>query len=148
MSSRGQKLLARVNWYFRSSLKHITEYITGNRFYYRGGRYRQVSLCCTGCLNHFQDCVMLSAEWYYCFGSHGHRSCRHFDSFRWDQWRKSWWKWHFYLNAVTMITKMQFIITTASTKLKGSILLSRRLSVRTSVRKDLNLNFGHFFLNL
>ena len=37
-------LSARVNWYLRSSLKHITEYITGNRFYYRGGRYRQVSL--------------------------------------------------------------------------------------------------------
>ena len=28
----------------QSSLKHITEWITGNRFYHRGGRYRQVSL--------------------------------------------------------------------------------------------------------
>ena len=44
MSSRRQKLLARVNWYLQSSLKHITELITGNKFYYRGGRYRQVSL--------------------------------------------------------------------------------------------------------
>ena len=44
MSSRRQKLLARVNWYRQSSLKYITDYITGNKFYYRGGRYRQVSL--------------------------------------------------------------------------------------------------------
>ena len=44
VSSRSQKLLARVNWYLRSSLKHIIEQITGNKFYYRGGRYRQVSL--------------------------------------------------------------------------------------------------------
>ena len=44
MSSRRQKLLVRVNWYIQSSLKHITELITGNKFYYRGGRYRQVSL--------------------------------------------------------------------------------------------------------
>ena len=42
--SRRQKLLARVYWYLQSSLKHITELITGNEFYYRGGRYRQVSL--------------------------------------------------------------------------------------------------------
>ena len=44
MSSSSQIWSARVNWYFQSSLKHITEKITGNRFYYRGGRYRQVSL--------------------------------------------------------------------------------------------------------
>ena len=44
MSSRRQKLLARVNWYLQSSLKHIPELITGNKSYYRGGRYRQVSL--------------------------------------------------------------------------------------------------------
>ena len=44
MSSRGQTLLARVNWYLQSSLKHITKLITGNESYYRGGRYRQVSL--------------------------------------------------------------------------------------------------------
>ena len=44
MSSRRQKLLARVNWYLQSSLKPIIELITGNKDYYRGGRYRQVSL--------------------------------------------------------------------------------------------------------
>ena len=44
MSSRRQKLLARINWYLQSSLKHITELITGNKSYYRGSRYRQVSL--------------------------------------------------------------------------------------------------------
>ena len=44
MSSRRQKLLARVNWYLQYSLKHVTEWITGDKFYYRGGRYRQVSL--------------------------------------------------------------------------------------------------------
>ena len=44
MSSRRQKLLARVNWYLQSSSKHIIELITGNEFCYRGGRYRQVSL--------------------------------------------------------------------------------------------------------
>ena len=44
MSSRRQKLLARVNWYLQSSLKHITELITGNKCYYKGGRCRQVSL--------------------------------------------------------------------------------------------------------
>ena len=44
MSSRRHKLLARVNWYNQSSLKHITELITDNKYYYRGGRYRQVSL--------------------------------------------------------------------------------------------------------
>ena len=44
MSSRRQKLLTRVNWYLQASLKHITEWITGNKFYYRGGHYRQVSL--------------------------------------------------------------------------------------------------------
>ena len=44
MSPRRQKLLAKVNWYLQLSLKHITEKITGNRFYHRGGRYRQVSL--------------------------------------------------------------------------------------------------------
>ena len=43
MSSRRQLLLARVNWYLQSSLKHITELITGNKSYNRGGRYRQVS---------------------------------------------------------------------------------------------------------
>ena len=49
MSSRTQKLLARVNWYIQSSLKHITEQITGNKVYYRGGRYRQVSLYLRNC---------------------------------------------------------------------------------------------------
>ena len=44
MSSRRQKLLAGINWYLQASLKHITELITGNKSYYRGGRYRQVSL--------------------------------------------------------------------------------------------------------
>ena len=44
MSSNRQKLLTRVNWYLQSSLKHITEYITSNKFHYRGGRYRQVPL--------------------------------------------------------------------------------------------------------
>ena len=44
MNSRRQKLLGRVNWYLQSSLKHITKLITGNKSYYRGGRYRQVSL--------------------------------------------------------------------------------------------------------
>ena len=44
MSSRRQKLLARVNWCLQSSLKHITELITGDKSYYRDGRYRQVSL--------------------------------------------------------------------------------------------------------
>ena len=44
MSSRRQKLLARVNWYLQSSLKHIAELNTGNKSYNRGGRYRQVSL--------------------------------------------------------------------------------------------------------
>ena len=44
MSSRRQKLLARVDWYLPSSLKRSTELITGNKFYHRGGRYRQVSL--------------------------------------------------------------------------------------------------------
>ena len=44
MSSRRQKLLARANWYLQFSLKHITELITGNKSYYRGGRYKQVSL--------------------------------------------------------------------------------------------------------
>ena len=44
MSSRRQRLLVRVNWYLQSSLKHITEEITYNRFYYRGGRYGRVSL--------------------------------------------------------------------------------------------------------
>ena len=43
MSSRRQKLLTRVIWYLQSSLKHIAEEITGNKFYKRGGRYRQVS---------------------------------------------------------------------------------------------------------
>ena len=37
-------ILARVNWYLQSSLKHITELITGNKSCKRGGRYRQVSL--------------------------------------------------------------------------------------------------------
>ena len=44
MSSRRQILLARVNWYLQTSLKHVTGKITGNIFYYRGGPYRQVSL--------------------------------------------------------------------------------------------------------
>ena len=44
MSSRRLKLLARINWYLQSSSKHIIECITGNAFYFRGGRYRQVSL--------------------------------------------------------------------------------------------------------
>ena len=44
MSSRRQKLLARVNWYCQSSLKHATKQITGKKFYHRGGHYRQVSL--------------------------------------------------------------------------------------------------------
>ena len=37
-------MLARVNWYLQSSVKRITEQITGNKFDFRGGRYRQVSL--------------------------------------------------------------------------------------------------------
>ena len=44
ISSRRQKLLARVNSYLQSGLKHITDQITTNEFYYRGARYRQVSL--------------------------------------------------------------------------------------------------------
>ena len=44
MSSRRRKLLARVNWYLQFSLKHISQLITGKPSYYRGGRYRQVSL--------------------------------------------------------------------------------------------------------
>ena len=44
MSSRSQNSLARVNWYLQSSLKHMTEWISDNSFYYRGGCYRQVSL--------------------------------------------------------------------------------------------------------
>ena len=44
MSSSRQRLLARVNGYLQSSSKHITELITGNKSYNRGGRYRQVSL--------------------------------------------------------------------------------------------------------
>ena len=44
MSSRRQKLLARVNWCLQPSLEHITEWITGDTFYYKGSRYRQVSL--------------------------------------------------------------------------------------------------------
>ena len=44
MSSRRQKLLVSVNWYLQSSPEDITELITGNKSYYRGGRYRQVSL--------------------------------------------------------------------------------------------------------
>ena len=42
MSSRRQKLLARVHCYLQSSLKHIT----GIEYYYRGVRYRQVSPSC------------------------------------------------------------------------------------------------------
>ena len=42
MSSRRQKLLARVIWYLQSSSKHITELITGIKSYYKGGHYRQV----------------------------------------------------------------------------------------------------------
>ena len=37
-------MLARVHRYLQSSLKHIAELITGIESYYRGGRYRQVSL--------------------------------------------------------------------------------------------------------
>ena len=44
MSSRRQKLLARVTRYLPFSLKHITELITSNESYYIGGRYKQVSL--------------------------------------------------------------------------------------------------------
>ena len=44
MSSKRQKLIASVNWQLQSSLKHITELITGNKYYHRGGHYRQVSL--------------------------------------------------------------------------------------------------------
>ena len=44
MSSRRQNLLARVNWYLQSSLKHVIELTTDIKSYYRGGRYRQVSL--------------------------------------------------------------------------------------------------------
>ena len=44
MSSIRQKLLATVNWYLQSSLKHITWLFTDSNFYHRGGRYRQVSL--------------------------------------------------------------------------------------------------------
>ena len=36
--------LAKVKWYLQFLLKYITEYITGNKFHCRGGRYRQVSL--------------------------------------------------------------------------------------------------------
>ena len=46
MSSRRQILLARVNWCLQSSFKRITVSIPCNRFYHRGGRYRQVSLYC------------------------------------------------------------------------------------------------------
>ena len=44
MSSKRQKLLARINWYLQSSLKRITQLITGIKYYYRGNRFRQVSL--------------------------------------------------------------------------------------------------------
>ena len=44
MSPRRQKLLATVNWYLQSSLKHITELIIGRKSYNRSGRYRKVSL--------------------------------------------------------------------------------------------------------
>ena len=55
MSSRRQKLLARLNQYLQCSLKHITEWITSNTFNFRGGRYRQVSLyLLPGSLSHFQ----------------------------------------------------------------------------------------------
>ena len=37
-------MLARVKWMPLVFIKHITELITGNKSYYRGGRYRQVSL--------------------------------------------------------------------------------------------------------
>ena len=55
MSSRRQILLARVNWYLQSLLKHITELITGNKSYDRGGRYRQVSLYFMGYNVHAND---------------------------------------------------------------------------------------------
>ena len=51
MSSRRQNFLTRVKRYFQSSLKHIIEQITCNNFYYRGGRYRQVSLYTDGILS-------------------------------------------------------------------------------------------------
>ena len=64
MSSRRQELLSRVNWYPQSSIKHITELITDNKFYHRGGRYRQVSLylCLHSCsvLFHHQQSRSLS----------------------------------------------------------------------------------------
>ena len=56
MRSRRQKLLSRVNWYFQSSLKHITELITGTKSYNRGGRYRQVSLYNTDQTKHKTTC--------------------------------------------------------------------------------------------
>ena len=64
MSSRRQKLLARVNWYHQFSLKHITELITGNESYYRGGRYRQVSLyfSCCGWAG-YQSAIISSESW-------------------------------------------------------------------------------------
>ena len=72
MSSRRQKLWTRVNWYLQLSLKHITEYITGDKFYNGGGRYRQVSLYYT----HFTEwhCHLspdLMGEWWPSF-----RLCR------------------------------------------------------------------------
>ena len=50
MSSISQRLLARINLYLQSSLKHITELISGNKSYKRGGRCRQVSLYCRVCV--------------------------------------------------------------------------------------------------
>ena len=58
MSSRWQKLLARVNWYLLSSFKHITEKNTGNHSYHRGGRYRQVSLYKVPC-HYMNQCGLI-----------------------------------------------------------------------------------------
>ena len=59
MSSRRQKLLAWVNWYLQSSLKHITELNTGNTSYYIGGRYKQVSLYHGLVLGHWFDFLQI-----------------------------------------------------------------------------------------
>ena len=52
MSFRRQTLLARVNWYIRSSLQHIIE-ITNNKFCHRDGPFRQVSLYHLENVGHF-----------------------------------------------------------------------------------------------
>ena len=48
MSSRRQKFLTRVNWYLQSSLNTLLNKSQVNKFYYKGGRYRQVSLSWLG----------------------------------------------------------------------------------------------------